>query len=135
MDTKILTDDLIGKPFVDGGRGPKEFDCWGLAIEIFKRIGYNIPNFTVGAFKPEEIDKCIKEQRVYWKAIKEPQVGCLILMRLGRHQFVNHCGIYLGNGLFIHTREKLGCCIDRINSPIFKPLLRGLLQPPEEYSI
>jgi len=32
-------DDLIGKPFKFGARGPEYYDCFGLAKEIFRRHG------------------------------------------------------------------------------------------------
>jgi cell wall-associated NlpC family hydrolase len=38
--------DLLGKPFADGGRGPDSFDCVGLAIEVQRRRGLDIPDFV-----------------------------------------------------------------------------------------
>ena len=32
-------DDLIGVPFVDGGRDKNGLDCWGLVKEAFRRQG------------------------------------------------------------------------------------------------
>ena len=38
--------DLIGVPFVSRGRDPKiGLDCWGLVMEIGRRMGKNIPDF------------------------------------------------------------------------------------------
>ena len=31
--------DLIGLPYQENGRGPEEYDCYGLAIEVEKRFG------------------------------------------------------------------------------------------------
>ena len=38
----IRLDDLIGLPFIDGGRDPAVgFDCWGLSTEVFRRYESN----------------------------------------------------------------------------------------------
>ena len=38
-------DDLIGIPYVDYGRDPhKGLDCWGLAMELYRRRGIQLPD-------------------------------------------------------------------------------------------
>jgi len=46
METMFNYDDLIGIPFVDGGRDITGLDCWGLALELFKRQGYIIHDYS-----------------------------------------------------------------------------------------
>lgn len=35
----IDVSDLIGLPYFDNGRGPDGYDCYGLAIEVERRLG------------------------------------------------------------------------------------------------
>jgi cell wall-associated NlpC family hydrolase len=40
--------DLIGKPFVMGARGPDAYDCWGLVREVMQRMrpGLALPDWA-----------------------------------------------------------------------------------------
>lgn len=35
--------DLIQKPYLENGCGPDGYDCWGVAVEINKRLGVVLP--------------------------------------------------------------------------------------------
>jgi cell wall-associated NlpC family hydrolase len=39
----VRTDDLIGKPWRKGARGPDAFDCWGLVLVLAERCGRTVP--------------------------------------------------------------------------------------------
>lgn len=39
----IDTDDLIGRPWRLGARGPEAFDCWGLVLVLAARCGRTVP--------------------------------------------------------------------------------------------
>jgi cell wall-associated NlpC family hydrolase len=39
----IHTDDLIGKPWRLGARGPDAYDCWGLVLVLADRFGCKVP--------------------------------------------------------------------------------------------
>ena len=41
---------------------------------------------------------------------------------------VNHTGVYVGNGKFIHIRENVGVCVDRVNSPAWKKQIEGFYE-------
>jgi cell wall-associated NlpC family hydrolase len=135
MDSKVikLVSDLVGIPFVDRGRTLAGVDCWGLCMLVFHRFGYELPEYPIGAFECAQIHQAIMQDRQIWQELKEPQAPCLVIMRLGGKDFVNHCGIYLGKRLMLHTRSKTGSVIEKIDKPIFKPLIKGFLAAPGEY--
>jgi hypothetical protein len=35
----------------------------------------------------------------------------------------------------LHTRDKTGSVIERINTPVFKGIIKGFVTPPEEYKL
>jgi len=39
--------DLIGRPYVHGARGPEAFDCWGVCAEVYRRRGVELPDYEV----------------------------------------------------------------------------------------
>ena len=129
--------DLIGVPFKDGGRSKETgFDCWGLVKEVYRRIGIDLLDFDIGCQEASLINSAIECQRQFWENVSNPNdhIPCLIVMRFNQAYFLNHTGVYLGGGLFIHTRERLGVNIDRVDSPAWKKLIEGYYCPkPEAY--
>ena len=127
--------DIIGVPFVDGGRNIKTgFDCWGLSLEVFKRYGFNLPDYKIGCFEFELIDERIEAQKDCWICCDSsaPPVPSLVVMRWGAGLMCNHTGVYIGAGRFIHTRQKIGVNIDLIDSPAWRKIIEGYYIPKPE---
>lgn len=126
----IDINDLIGKPFKGGARGPNEYDCWGLAIEVQKRAGKYLPNFSISGPVCLSFHKIIAstiEEEVIkdrWKELDKPEDLCLIIFK-SHPYFVQHIGTYLGNDKYIHTTKNSGVLIDRITNPIKRQKIRG----------
>ncbi|MEN6567206.1 MAG: NlpC/P60 family protein [Veillonellales bacterium] len=111
----ITFDDLLGSPFADGGRGPSQYDCWGLCREVYRRYGVNIPDYPISAMDANRICKQMEQEQHKWVQIQQPYpVPCLVAICLDSASWVNHAGVYIGNGQFIHAYRKTGVVIDRI---------------------
>ena len=121
--------DLIGVPFQNRGRDAKHgMDCYGLVKEVYKRHGYDVPEYSADYNDIDKIDELITDNTngYPWKEITVPEVPCLIAMRLGSPDgVVNHTAVYIGGGRFIHTRAKIGVNIDRISSPAWRRVIVG----------
>jgi cell wall-associated NlpC family hydrolase len=126
--------DLIGTPFVNRGRDIHTgFDCYGLVKEVFRRYGYEIPEYDM---QYNYDDMCRVNELISgniknypWKEIREPKAPCLIAMRFGSPEgVVNHTAVYIGGGRFIHTRERIGVCIDRLSSPAWRRVIVGFYE-------
>jgi gamma-D-glutamyl-L-lysine dipeptidyl-peptidase len=94
------TKNLLGIPYVWGGRSSFGFDCSGFVQTIFKFCGIHLPRdskdqFTFDKLKPIEN--------------KKNEIGDLIFFSMDDK--INHIGISLGDELFIHSS---GCV--KINS-------------------
>lgn len=127
-----MFNDLIGKLFEDGGRGPDGFDCWGLSIEVFRRYGIALPDYKICCEDASRIDGQIKDAQPRWTKFDGPlPVPCLVVMRFNSPVFCNHTGVYIGEGKFIHTRERIGVNIDSIESPAWKHRIEGFYIPRE----
>lgn len=58
----MLLEDLIGIPFVYDGRDLRAgVDCWGLAMEIYKRKGRKLPEYWKMAGEMKVIGRAIEE--------------------------------------------------------------------------
>lgn len=124
--------DLIGVPFKNRGRDIKSgVDCYGLVMEVHRRCGVELPEYTSDFDDMDKINS-IFSGRINggssWEKVDFASlpVPCLIAIRFGSPPgVVNHAGCYIGNGKFIHIRENIGVCIDNINSPAWRKVIVG----------
>lgn len=136
--TELDYTDLIGVPFANQGRDVGTgLDCYGLVQEVFRRYGYeDIGEYYSDAYEKEYINKIFRKaiagprwREIDYKHGEEIPVPALIAIRFNSPPgIVNHTGVYIGNGLFIHTRERIGCCVDRIDSLMWRRQIVGIYE-------
>ena len=83
----------LGKKYLWGGNGPYAYDCSGFTKEVFAKSGINIPRNSWNQAKVRQ------KIRSYNKLHR----GDLVFFNSKHHKGVNHVGIYLGHGKFIHA--------------------------------
>jgi cell wall-associated NlpC family hydrolase len=117
-----MWNDLLGKPFKDGARGPDSFDCWGLVQYIFKTY-YNcdLPDYRIPAKNSVGIFRAYLRDREHYPLITSRSVPapCLVLMRFNS-RCVNHIGVYIGGGKVIHCRDAAGVSIIGTDDPFWR---------------
>ena len=84
---------FLGAPYLWGGRSTAGFDCSGFVQTVFELNGVDLPRDTGQQIKVGE-----KIGKDYTKA----QKGDLLFFSNSKGR-VNHIGIYLGEGRFIHS--------------------------------
>jgi len=82
----------LGLTYRWGGNGPYAYDCSGFTKEVFEKTGINIPR---NSWKQAEVGKKVSKKHL--------KKGDLIFFNSKHHFGVNHVGIYLGHGKFIHA--------------------------------
>ncbi len=99
----------IGLPWVAGGQGPDEFDCWGLVRFIEEHhYGLDIPAVNIS---PDNLRAVITEftsNPIFkdFSEVKTPKDGDIVLMRQAKYPV--HAGIWLdvdGGGVLHCVRE------------------------------
>ena len=83
---------MLGKRYKWGGNGPYSYDCSGFTKKVFKINGIKLPRLS-------------KEQAKVGLKVGKNQLrkGDLLFFSSKNHHQVNHVGIYLGHGKFIHA--------------------------------
>jgi cell wall-associated NlpC family hydrolase len=77
----------LGVPYAWGGASPDGFDCSGLVLYVYAQIGVSLPHFAAaqyGAGTPVSRDQLQPGDLVFFDAL-------------------NHVGIYIGSGQFVHA--------------------------------
>lgn len=96
----IDVSDLVGKPFVMGGRGPEAYDCWGVARECYRRWhGVTPPDQVSG--NSAHNTALIERQAAQWLRLARTEPGSVVVFRtMG---FGGHLGFVLSHTQVIHA--------------------------------
>ncbi len=84
---------LLGTPYIYGGMSPDGFDCSGFTSYVYKKFGIQLERTSSAQAKQgEEVSK------------ENLKPGNLVFFDTnGSHTVINHAGIYIGDGKFIHA--------------------------------
>ena len=85
---------LLGTPYVWGGESLAEggFDCSGFTQYVFGKAGYSLNRISV--------DQATQGTPVSYGNL---QIGDLVFFSLSGNGTISHVGIYIGNGMMIHS--------------------------------
>ncbi|SFV67407.1 Invasion associated protein p60 [hydrothermal vent metagenome] len=83
----------LGKPYRYGATGPNSFDCSGFVYAVYKTVGVNLPRTSLAQSK-------IEGRKLSRNQLRE---GDIVFFDTSLKGHVNHTGIYLGGGKFIHA--------------------------------
>ena len=90
--------DYIGKPWKGGARGPEEFDCWGLVVDVYKKyLNKKLPTFF--NIHPKEklkvcktINQTLEPDTAEWIEIKDDLKSFDVVL-MGRTSQFHHIGL------------------------------------------
>ena len=105
---------LIGCKYKVHGRSIEEgFDCYGIDLEVWKIHGIYLPD--VDYEKPEQYEEVFLEmlEKVQYEKVDFPTELCIIVFRVRGEP--THTGIYLGEGLFIHSTKNYGVIVEPLH--------------------
>ena len=99
----------VGRPYRHGGDGPDGFDCSGLSQYVYAAFGIHLPRTAVAqaaAATPVERDQLAP--------------GDLVFFRFGSAGRVDHVGLYVGDGRFVHAPKAGARVVDvALDAPWF----------------
>ena len=113
---KKIVDSYLGTRYKNGGTSRKGVDCSGFVFLVFQKIA--------GATLPRSSGKLWKQGKGV--AVDEARAGDLVFFRGGIFNVINHVGIYMGNGAFIHSSNKNGVMYDTLDEVYYKKRFAGI---------
>jgi len=109
-------DDLIGRPYKRGGRGPESYDCAGLVVEVLRRRGIDLKIPETPEAEADQLAAMQAILRAQWVGIERPLPGCLVFFR----GVPGHVAVMLNATRFIHVAEDVGqVCLERLEGPVW----------------
>ncbi|NLT98312.1 MAG: hypothetical protein GXW96_09235 [Christensenellaceae bacterium] len=91
----------LGDPYLLGGNGPDKFDCSGLAYYAMMNAGFSVSRLSSAAYS----------QVSSWAKITGTgslKKGDLLFFYSESWSSINHMGIYIGDGQFVHASSGQG---------------------------
>ncbi|MBQ4087833.1 MAG: C40 family peptidase [Clostridia bacterium] len=89
-----IAEQFLGLPYVYGGSTPAGFDCSGFTSYVYKQMGY-----TLNRVSADQIYNGIPVSK------SELLPGDIILFKKKNATRIHHVGIYVGNGMMIHSPQ------------------------------
>lgn len=91
----------LGCKYVYGGSGPNTFDCSGFTMYVYKNFGISLSHSATAQSKNGT-----------YIAKEDLQLGDLVFFKdYETMNGIGHCGIYVGDGNFIHASSGTGYCV------------------------
>lgn len=91
----------LGCPYVYGAAGSSSFDCSGFTMYVYKHFGYELSHSATAQSK-----------KGTYVAKEDLMPGDLVFfLDYETMDGIGHCGIYIGDGNFIHASSGSGYCV------------------------
>lgn len=109
--------EFLGIPYRSGGTSKRGLDCSGFARMIYDQLfGIDLPHNSIGQFRSSDLQKISKQ---------ELQPGDLIFFSNKKKKRINHVGVYLSDGQFIHASSSLGVTVSSLDDRYWKNRFAG----------
>ncbi len=100
-------DSWMGTPYVYGGASKSGVDCSAFTQAVYRSVGIDIPR---RASRQSAAAQTVSRNSLRY--------GDLIFFNTSGSG-ISHCGIYLGNGEFVHASSSRGVVRDMLNHPYY----------------
>ena len=129
----VHVDDLLDARFEPLGRGPAGYDCYGIYLEVNRRLGRAIEDF--GSIMPDNyraIHDHINGRRTKYRrrdAGEIPQAGDLVLFFGLSKPFCEHIGVMLDKRRFLHScAGNVGAHVSKLTHPLWRDSIEGIYE-------
>lgn len=96
MNQRHWAESYIGKPWANGARGPRMFDCWGLFRHVFaSKLGIDLPLYQIDTKDRVSVSRAFGKAVIskQWISVDKPEEFDAVAM--GRGSTVHHVGIFV----------------------------------------
>jgi cell wall-associated NlpC family hydrolase len=116
-EIKKAADKYLGSPYYYGGTTKRGFDCSGFVWRVYQDIGYK-------SFSREPAHSMFNRGKsVSQNSLREGDLCFFYLPR--NHKKVDHVGIYINDGKFIHSSSSSGVTYSKLSDNYWKDNFAG----------
>lgn len=130
----------VGVPFIDHGRDPSGWDCWGLLRFVGAHGGHPLqPSYAEAYDRADgagaaKVAAAIEAHLGNWRQLPAPAPGSAILFRKRGRAF--HVGLAVSRNEMLHVGRDMagGTTIERFDTLVWSHLMAGAFVPRKEGS-
>jgi cell wall-associated NlpC family hydrolase len=121
----IDVSEFLDAVFKHNGRGPNAYDCWGLCMAVYRKLGIELPDYRpeCNAYVIESVILQNAESSLFTK-LEKPEVPSLALLKV-RPKAITHVGAMITAKTFLQILENSRVSIGHIDAPPWQNRLRG----------
>jgi len=108
-------------------------DCWRLIQRVYADCGRTLPDFSAVATDAAAIALCVAGAMSRFVRLEVPETPCVVAICNDADDptRINHFGVYLGDGVVLHTLATTGPSVWRLNHPFWAKRIEGFYAPVE----
>lgn len=118
--------DYVGVPYLEHGRTPARWDCYGLVYYLSRRyLHHNVPSYLLSYVDAESADGAFIEHLGEWQRVELPAVelgDVLVLTVVGQP---THCGLVVSDDAMLHCMRARDTVLERFASPAWARRIEG----------
>ena len=118
-----LFNDLFTARYELLARGPDAYDCYGLVLEVSKRLGIDLPE-NILYTHANDAQESFEAQRDNFILLTRPELYCLVAIEY-IPGYITHVGIMITREKFLHMTRAHGVLLTSLNDLRWKTKLRG----------
>lgn len=113
---------FIGLPYEPGGRGPDAYDCWGLALKVWREhFGLQLADYDgifwgPGRNAADVAAVVARETQAFWRPVESELPGDGILIRAAGQPL--HVAVVVAPGLMLHAHDGADSCAEAYRTSI-----------------
>ena len=114
-ELKGFIKDWLGVPYKYGGMTKRGIDCSGFSFTVYKELyTYNLPRTALDQYK--------SGRKIRTGQLTE---GDLVFFRGVREAGIDHVGVYLEEGKFVHASTSIGVTVSNLSEEYYKTRFVG----------
>ena len=116
--------DLINRKYQDFCNDSQDDGCYGLCMEVCRRLGIDLPDYRSLAIEISNQEK-IEKYKSRFQKIDLPRSGDLLLIRsMDGDKY--HIAVMIDRRRFLHATREHNVFMARLNHPLYRDRIEGI---------
>jgi len=123
-------DDLLDRDYQEFCSEVGDDGCYGLAMEVCRRMDINLPDFRALALDIAGQEKIGKYKSEFWPVAHAEPGDLILIWSVDRTR--RHVAVMIDRSRFLHATREHGVFVMRLNHPLYRDRIEGIYRIKNE---